>query len=112
MAEFIMISESLVVKNLVVEHLLVIEHPETKGTVEDWCTQKNVYCCSVQRFIKHRRLLVRVSHLQSLNKVEHNEREKCDGEEDGHACSEHEGDEDDVHDERVLVMDHILWTAV
>lgn len=56
--------------NHIAENLNVIKHPEPKSAIEEWGHSQNVDCNSIQRFVKHGGLLVRVGEQKSLNYIE------------------------------------------
>jgi len=93
------------VRELIAEELLAGEHPVSESEVEDGSVGQDAQGILVELLIIHGRLSVHVVQKDLLHAVEGEEGEGCNGEQDGETHAVHHGDEGNVQDGGVLVMD-------
>ena len=97
---------------IVLENLLVAVGPGRQHQSDDGCGIHSLDAHLGESAIVHRWSLVRVVDHESFYAGEDTETAQGDREEDGKKRSVHEGTEDDVHQEGVLVMDEEERTQV
>ena len=85
--------------NLILKYLLVTEDPDANHQVKPWTQAHHDNRQQVQFIAEHRRLAIRVRHLQSVERVLEEKVEQGEPEQDWLACAKEERTQD--HDNRV-----------